>query len=198
MIDILAIGTYPGDIEIGCGGILAAMSKKNRRILAVDLVPGAASHFLNHDRISLDFSPNDIADTYEGRVKLVEVLRTYQPKLVLAPHWEESVAGQMMRYACRFARFAKILPSHPIHRPDGILHYLFPFQTFSADVIMDVSGSIEEWKSLIEMHCLKEAVIQVSACFGIMMGVEYAQVLVKGNPIVVNELMDISRGTMEI
>ena len=110
----------------------------------------------------------------------------------------------MVRYACRYARFAKILPDLPIHWVGGILHY--PPPTYdNVDFIIDVSDHVETWKKMMRCHasqmetfdyddwCLRRA-----SKLGVLIGKPYAQGLVKGNPIVVDDVMSIAAGTREI
>jgi N-acetylglucosamine malate deacetylase 1 len=226
MIDIVAFGAHPDDIEFGCGGILAKASSQGHSILLVDLTIGEkatngspevrrqegknAARAINAERIVLDFPDCEIFDTYEGRLKLVRVIREYRPKLVLAPSWkgeqthpDHIACGQMARYACRFARFAKILPELPIHRVEGILHYIS--QAERAEILIDVSSAMDLWKKMMEAHQSQlntfpyiEWVVRQAAFYGTMIGKPYAQGLIAGNPIEVEDIMSISKGTREI
>src|ERR1700722_3553530 len=101
MVDILAFGAHPDDIEFGCGGILAKAVGRGHTVLFVDLTSGEkgsngtpairekeareAARLVGAERLFLGFVDCEIVDTYEGRLKLVQVLREYKPRLVLAP-----------------------------------------------------------------------------------------------------------------
>jgi LmbE family N-acetylglucosaminyl deacetylase len=127
--DIMAIGAHPDDIEFGCGGILAKMAAEGKKVLLVDLTSGEkgtngtkeirqlegheAAKTIGAERIFLDFKDCEIFDTYEGRLKLVEIIRTYRPSLVIAPLWKGEMnhpdhiaTGLMARAAFRYARLA--------------------------------------------------------------------------------------------
>jgi N-acetylglucosamine malate deacetylase 1 len=227
MIDILAFGAHPDDTEFGCGGILAKASAQGQRILVVDLTSGdkgtngtpeirrkegeAASKIIGAERLTLDFNDCEILDTYEGRLKLVKVIREYRPRLILAPMWKGEMnhpdhiaCGIMARYACRYARFAKILPEVPIYTPEGILHYP-PSAYDTPTFLIDVSEHVEVWKQMMHAHQSQlltypfvERVLSNAAKFGILIGKAYAQGLVSGNPIAVEDLMTICRGTREL
>lgn len=227
MVDILAIGAHPDDIEFACGGILAKMASQNKKIVMVDLTSGekgtngtpdqrrreseAASALIGANRVFLDFVDCEIADTYEGRLKIVKVIREYKPRLVIAPMWEGGqnhpdhiACGKMVRYACRYARFAKILPEDPIHWVEGILHYPPPTLE-SVDFIVDVSDHVEKWKEMMRCHASQMETfnyddwnLRLASKLGVLIGTSYAQGLVKGNPVVIEDVMEVSRGTREI
>lgn len=177
--------------------------RKEEAILAAETI-GAKCIFL-------DFVDCEVFDTYEGRLKLVRALREYKPKLVLAPAWsgemthpDHNACGSMARYACRYARFAKILPELPIHRVDGILHYLSRVGGIS-EFLIDVSDYVEVWKKMMGSHASQlntmpyhEIVLKNAIQLGSMMGCAYAQGLISGNPVIIEDIMSIRQGIREI
>lgn len=227
MTDIIAFGAHPDDIEFGCGGILAKASAQGYKVLIVDLTLGdkatngtpeirrqegaAAAALIGAERIVLNFRDCEIFDTYEGRLELVRVLREYRPRLILGPLWtgtlnhpDHLALGQMARHACRYARFANILPELPAHWPEGILHYL-PQEGFTPDFIIDVSEHVEKWKQMMLCHKSQHRtfpyadwLIRQAAKTGDAIGVAYAQGLKAGNPVVIDNVMAVCRGTREI
>lgn len=227
MVDILALGPHPDDVEFGCGAILAKAAAKGYSVMIADLTAGekatngnpalrrsegeAAALSIGAKRVFLDFKDCEILDSYEGRLKLVAVIREYRPQLVLAPMWkgernhpDHIACGLMARYACRYARFSKILPDIPPHRPNGILHYL-PHAGQEADFIIDVSLYVEAWKRMMDCHRSQmltmpyaEMALKHAANCGAMIGRPYAQGLIKGNPVVVEDVLAISLGTIEL
>jgi bacillithiol biosynthesis deacetylase BshB1 len=227
MVDILAFGAHPDDIEFGCGGILAKMAAENKSIVMVDLTLGDkgtkgtpsirkqegenASCLIGAQRLFLDFLDCEIIDSYEGRLKLVEVIRTYKPKLVLAPLWkgeqthpDHIACGIMARYACRYARFGKILPEIPLHRPEGILHYVH-LNCETADFLIDISPEVTIWQEMMSCHKSQlenfnymDWQLRQASKLGLLIDKKYAQGLVKGNPIEVHDLFAIIKGTREI
>lgn len=227
MVDILVFGAHPDDIEFGCGGILAKMASQGKTIVMVDLTLGekgtlgtpkmrqeesiAAARVIGAERVFLEFEDCEIFDTYEGRLSLVNVIRQYQPRLVLAPYWkgeqthpDHLACGRMARYACRYARFAKILPNIPIHRPEGILHYPY-LSCQEVDFIIDISPQVDLWKKMMAcyqsqhgLHDYSEWNLRVAAQYGLMIRKPYAQALIKGNPIEVDDIMLVAKGSAEI
>lgn len=227
MTDILAFGAHPDDLEFACGGILAKMAAQGKSIVMCDLTLGEkgtngtpdirrkesenASSLIGAKRLFLDFSDCQIQDDYEGRLKLVRVIREVKPKLVLAPLWEGTAnhpdhlaTGSLARAACRFARFRKILPDIAPHKVDGILHYLPP-SAEKTDFIIDVSDHVEIWKEMMRTHTSQmdtfpydEWNLRFAAKLGMLIDVPYAQGLVKGTPIVIDDIMQISCSIREI
>lgn len=100
-LDVVAVGAHPDDVEIGCGGTLAMLVKQGYRVGIVDLTDGeptpgspgpehrlaeaaeAAAILGVQVRHTLNLPNRRLFDTYEARVALAKVFRTYRPKLVL-------------------------------------------------------------------------------------------------------------------
>lgn len=226
MVDILAIGAHPDDIEFGAGGILAKAVAAGQTVAMCDLTLGqrgtngtpairkqeaiAAAKLLGAEREFLDFEDCEVSDCCEGRTELARVIRHYKPRLVLAPmfdgvrnHPDHVATGLLARNACRYARFRNILPKTPIHTVDGILHY--PQGGCPPDFLVDVTPHLEMWKALINCHTSQlqsrpylDWVLAGARTNGISIGCEYAQGLVKGNPIVIDNILQVSRGTREL
>lgn len=227
MIDILVFGAHPDDIEFGCGGILVKAASQKKTIVMADLTIGEkatngvpeirrqeaqeAAAVIGAKRIGLDFKDCEVFDTYEGRLKFVRAIREFRPRLVLAPMWkgeqthpDHLACGLMARYACRYARFRTILPELPPHQIGAILHYPSGSEE-KIDFIIDVSDHYELWKLMMEKHqsqmktfAYAEWVTKFAARLGTFIGKPYAQGLISGNPIVIEDLHDISLGTREI
>lgn len=226
MTDIVAFGAHPDDIEFGCGGILAKAASQGHSIVIVDLTTGekatngtpdirckeaqAAAQLIGATRLTLDFADCEVFDSYEGRLKLMRIIRKYRARLVLAPAWDgvqnhpdHLACGIMARHACRYARFANIEPEIPAHRPDGILHYLPRGR--EPDILIDVSESVDLWRQMMETHQSQmrtlpysEWMLKNAANYGIMINRPYAQGLISGNPIVVDDVMSVAKGTNEV
>lgn len=227
MVDILAIGAHPDDVEFGCGGILAKAAAQGRSILIADLSIGekstngtpeirqkegqTAANVIGAKRIVLDFVDCEFYDTYENRLKLVSLFRTWRPRLILAPIWkgeqnhpDHIACGLLARYACRYARFAKILPEISVWEPEGILHYL-PHAGGKAEILVDVSAHVNTWKDMMAAHASQYQtypysswVLRQAAFWGGLIDKEYAQGLVAGNPIEIDDVMTVSRAAREL
>lgn len=227
MVDIMAFGAHPDDIEFGCGGLLCRQSVLGQSIVMVDLTLGqkgtngtpeqrrdeglAAAERIGATREVLNFQDCEVQDTPDARLDVVRAIRTHQPKLLLAQNWKSPIqhpdhvaAGRIVQAAARLARFKNILPNLPIHHVEGILYYPGPMCE-QTGFLIDISDYVEQWKELILAHksqhltynylnrCLAGA-----ARWGAMMGTEYAQNLIAHNPVVVNNVMQVAKGTIEL
>lgn len=227
MVDVLALGAHPDDIEFGCGGILAKLASQNKSLVLVDLTCGEkgtqgtppirreegikAAKLLNAERHYLDFKDCEVIDDYESRLKVVSVIRKFKPKVILAPYWkgeqnhpDHFACGLLARYACRYARFAKILPEIPIHRASNILHYLHP-AFMEPDFLFDITDHLELWKQMMACHSSQlkgvpysDQVLRRASWLGSLIDTPYAQGLFKGHPVVIDDLMSLSVGSKEI
>lgn len=227
MVDILAIGAHPDDVEFACGAILAKEADRGKSIVIADLTLGqkgshgtpeirrkegeAAAAVIGAKRVFLDFEDCEVFDGHEERLKLVRLFREFQPKLVIAPMWEgvqnhpdHLATGILARHACRYSRFRNILPELPIHWVEGILHYPPP-SSDAVDFIIDVTPYVETWMEMIRCHQSQMETfpydqwnLKIASKLGVLINVEYAQGLVKGNPIVIDDVMSVSKGAREI
>lgn len=227
MVEIMAFGAHPDDVEFGCGGVLCKAVAQGHKVVIVDLTLGdkgtqgtpeirreeglKAAKVIGAERIYLDWGDCELQDSYEGRVELTRLIRAYRPKLLLAPTWkgemnhpDHHACGQLVRYAARYARFQKILPELPVHTPEGVLHYLFPGETLP-DFLVDVSDVIEQWQTMMACHVSQLRGrnyegwnLRTAAFYGVMAGCNYAQGFVQGNPRVVDDIMQLSKGTWSI
>src|SRR3954470_1466748 len=100
-LDFLAVGAHPDDVEIACGGTLAALARKGYKVGIVDLTDGeptplspgpdvrleearrAAEVLGVHARINLNLPNRRLFDNFESRVALAKVFRRHRPKMIL-------------------------------------------------------------------------------------------------------------------
>ncbi len=100
-LDVIAVGAHPDDVEIACGGTLASLVRQGYRVGIVDLTDGEptphspgpeerlreareAARILGvHERKTLELPNRRLFDSFEARVSLAMVFRTYRPKIVL-------------------------------------------------------------------------------------------------------------------
>ncbi|MCK5573296.1 MAG: bacillithiol biosynthesis deacetylase BshB1, partial [Bacteroidetes bacterium] len=102
-LDVLAIGAHPDDVELASGGTVAKLVKQGRKVGIVDLTRGelgtrgsreirekeaaAATRALGADvRENLELPDGDIVNNAENRVKLIRLIRRYQPEILLFPY----------------------------------------------------------------------------------------------------------------
>lgn len=165
VLDVLAIGAHPDDVELGCGGTLALLARAGRRVGIVHLTRGesgtrgteetrraeaeAAAEVLG--AASLDF-----LDCGDGRLRhgeaeedaLIALLRRHRPDLVLGPtpsdrHPDHGRAHRLVADACFYAGLAgrKLegdAAGLPPHRPASMLAYM-QHDPFDVSLVVDVT-----------------------------------------------------------
>jgi bacillithiol biosynthesis deacetylase BshB1 len=227
MVDILAFGAHPDDVEFGCGAILAKMAKEGKSVAIVDLTCGdkgtngtveirkkegeKAAAVIGATREFLQFRDCEVQDSYEGRLEIVRVIRTYRPKLVIAPicigeqnHPDHIACGKLVRAAVRYANFKNILPQINTHKCEGVLHYPGPCDD-KVNFIIDVTPYYDLWKEMMGAHQSQFKTfdyidwnVKRAARLGVMIQVPFAQGLIALNPVIVDDVMTICRGSKEL
>lgn len=100
-LDVMAVGAHPDDIEIACGGTLAALVDAGYKVGIIDLTDGeptplspgpdvrlaeakAAGEALGvHIRTLLHLTNRRLFDSFDARVKLAIEFRKHKPKVVI-------------------------------------------------------------------------------------------------------------------
>src|SRR5829696_3508215 len=99
-LDILAIGSHPDDVELGCSGTLIAEIKRGKKVGIVDLTQGElgtrgtvetryreaaeAAHIMGISvRENLKLRDGFFQNDEAGQMQLIRVLRKYKPGIVI-------------------------------------------------------------------------------------------------------------------
>ena len=178
-LDILAFGAHPDDVEISAGATLLKYSAEGKSIGIVDLTEGElgtrGSIELRHQeakaagemlklkaRKNLNLGDGVFEISYENKVKVIELIRLYQPNIILANsvsdrHPDHSRAAQLISDACFLSGLDKIKTEHEgvsqeKHRPKILLNYIQDYY-LTPDVILDVSSHGDQKVDLIK--CFK-------------------------------------------
>ena len=158
-VDILAFSPHPDDVDLGCGGTLAALARRGRSFGIVDLTRGemgtrgtpeireseareAARILGARFRETLDLGDGDLRTDRAAELRVVEAVRRARPRLILAPlpadrHPDHARAGRLVPEAAWYAGLAKLETGLPPHRPDQVIFYaayVFAPPTFLVDV----------------------------------------------------------------
>lgn len=158
-VEILAFGPHPDDVELGCGGTLAALSRRGTSFGIVDLTRGemgtrgspeerareageAAGILGARFRANLDLGDGDLRTDRAAQRLVVDVVRQARPRLVLAPlvadrHPDHVRASRLVADASWYAGLSKLDTGLPPHRPDQVVFYaayVFATPTFLVDV----------------------------------------------------------------
>jgi N-acetylglucosamine malate deacetylase 1 len=163
--DVLAVGAHPDDVELGCGGLLAALGRKGRTTGILDLTRGEAgtrgspreraTEGVEAARIlgalfrdALDLGDGNLRTDREAELRVIERIRLRRPRLVLAPlpadrHPDHVRAGRLVTDASFYAGLRSLVTDLPPHRPQQVVYYPSTFlaePTFLVDVseVLDV------------------------------------------------------------
>jgi len=176
IVDILAIGVHPDDIELSCTGTLLAHAKKGYTFGLLDLTRGelgtrgsaaqrdeeaanSASLMGASFRQNLSMKDGKFQVDHTHKTQIIEIIRWCKPKLVLANalsdrHPDHGRAAKLIADACYYAGLRKWestyegIPQAP-HRPDNVLHYIQDYYQ-TPDVVVDISEHFEH-----KLACIK-------------------------------------------
>ncbi|MCP4505346.1 MAG: LmbE family protein [Fuerstiella sp.] len=158
-LDVIAVGAHPDDVEIACGGTLAAMVRQGLRVGIVDLTDGeptplspgpevrleearTAAEILGvHIRETLDLPNRRLFDGFEERIELAKVFRRYRPSLVMgiadkAPlaspdHWQAMQITDAAIFYSRLTKWDELFENLPVHRIQKQIWYPLGLQNLS-------------------------------------------------------------------
>ncbi|MEE8483896.1 MAG: bacillithiol biosynthesis deacetylase BshB1 [Nitrospinota bacterium] len=174
MVDILAVGAHPDDVEIGAGGIIAAVVRNGKSAAILDLTNGEptpkgtpetrakeaekARSLLNaQTRITLDLKNRELMDTVEARVKVAEVYRQLKPEVLLLPYWEDAhpdhIQASHLSQAARFvAKYTKTSMKGEPYYPTKVFYYFCTHlkKDLQAPLVFDISETFD-----IKMEAIK-------------------------------------------
>jgi len=177
-LDILAFGAHPDDVEISAGATLLKYAKEGKSIGIIDLTEGElgtrgnvekryqeaqeASEILQLKiRKNLQLGDGVFDVSHENKMKVIELIRLYQPQLVLANslmdrHPDHGRAAQLVSDACYLSGLDKIKTSYEginqeKFRPELLLHYIQDYN-LTPDLILDVSETGVQKIDLIKCY----------------------------------------------
>ncbi len=172
-VDVLAIGAHPDDVELGCGGTLLALAKLGKSSAVIDLTRGelgsrgtprqrvqeaqSAARLLGLAfRENLQLEDGEITVTREARLRLIEIIRTCRPRLVITHsatgHPDHGQTCRLVREAVHHSGLARIGAGGERHRPDKIAYWLEFRQSRSPEIVVDVSGVYEEKEAVLRCY----------------------------------------------
>jgi len=175
-LDILAIGVHPDDVELSCSGTLLKHIDMGKKIGLLDLTRGelgtrGSAEIRDQEaadsarlmgalvrdnlRMADGFFKNDKAN----QLKIVQILRKYQPEIVLANalsdrHPDHGRAAKLVHDACFLSGLIKI-PTNDADgklqdrwRPKALYHYIQDYD-LKPDFVVDITPHMEKKLELI-------------------------------------------------
>lgn len=169
-VDILAIGAHPDDVELGCGGTVAKLISQGKKVAVVDLTQGElgtrgtnitraeeaaeASKTLGiAARENLKMKDGFLTNSEENQMKIVKIIRKYQPEIVFANaiedrHPDHAKAAKLVSDACFLSGLVKIETvaegeSQKAWRPKQVFNYI-QWKNIEPDFVVDISDFMEQ------------------------------------------------------
>ena len=152
LLDVIAVGAHPDDVEIGCGGCLAQLVRQGYRVGIVDLTDGeptpgspgpearlaearrAADTLGATVRVTLNLPNRRLFDTFEARVLLANQFRTYRPKLVLGmagktpmaspDHYQAALITEAAVFYSKLSKWEEHFEGRPPHALPTLMYYI--------------------------------------------------------------------------
>lgn len=162
-LDVLAIGSHPDDVELGCGGTLALLSGQGLKVGILHLTRGEAgtrgtvverrseaeeaAHTLGASVLEfMDCGDGRLCHGEEQEDELISHLRRWRPELVLAPapadrHPDHGRAHRLVEDSSYYAGLARRGSGEP-HRPAAVFSYM-QHDPFEPSFIVDVTATWE-------------------------------------------------------
>jgi N-acetylglucosamine malate deacetylase 1 len=178
-LDILAIGSHPDDVELGCSGTLISEVQKGKKVGIVDLTQGelgtrgtietryqeaadAAKIIGLAARENLKMRDGFFRNDEEHQMQLIQVIRKYQPEIVIANiledrHPDHGKGGWLAYDACFLSGLQQVKTKdeggneQEKWRPKMLLHYIQD-RFYEPDFIYDISHVWEQRMESIKAY----------------------------------------------
>ena len=232
-IDILAFGAHPDDVECAAAGIILKTISRQGKVVIADLTKGELGSFGDEHtrnkeaaeaskklglfaREQLNLMDGNIENTHENRLKVIHIIRKYQPKIILANavfdrHSDHKKAADLIREASFLSGLRKIETYHDGKaqhkwRSRAVYHYIQDYY-IKPDVVVDISDFFNQKTDVIKaydtqfvtaadpsavgiLNLLKQ-IESTNQIFGRAIGVKYAEGFTCERYIGTKDLMDL-------
>lgn len=168
-LDILAFGSHPDDVELGCSATIAKEVHLGRKVGIIDLTQGelgtrgsaetrkkeakAAAKILGVSvRENLEFVDGFFVNDKQHQLEVIKMIRKYQPNIILCNatedrHIDHGRGSQLVSDACFLSGLMKIETelngkSQQQWRPKQVYHFI-QWKHIEPDFVVDVSGFMD-------------------------------------------------------
>jgi N-acetylglucosamine malate deacetylase 1 len=233
--EVLAIAAHRDDVEQTCGGTLLKLHAQGLRTAILDLTRGeagtrgsaaqrekeaaeAAKILGVAWRETLDIPDGRVENTWQNRVKIVEVVRRVRPRVVILPYWtgrhpDHYITSTLGYEACFVSGLAKLETGAPAYRPFKIV-YASLYADVRPSFVVDISPFIEDrhralmaYKSqyanqaagsglFVPEEQIRERTFAEARHYGLLGGVRYAEPFVQKEVGLVDDLTMIPVASM--
>ncbi|NTS43491.1 bacillithiol biosynthesis deacetylase BshB1 [Flavisolibacter sp. BT320] len=178
-LDILAIGSHPDDVELGCSGTLINEVKRGKKVGIIDLTQGelgtrgtietryqeaadAARIMGLSVRENLKMRDGFFRNDEDHQKQLIKIIRKYKPEIVIGNiledrHPDHGRAGWLIYDACFYSGLRQIKTvgdngeEQEKWRPKMLLHYIQD-RFYEPDIILDVTDVWEDRMEAIKAY----------------------------------------------
>lgn len=232
-VDILAFGAHPDDVECAIVGTILSQIQRGNKVAIIDLTRGElgssgtveirnnetieASKVLGiKNRENLEFEDGFIENNKTSKLKIIEIIRKYQPEIILATaindrHPDHEIASKLILEASFLSGLVKIktkinnkqqLP----HRPVVVYHYIQDL-LIKLDFVIDISHTFDVKMQAIKAYksqflqsnniepnganALLKQIEATNSIFGRAINVKYAEGFTINRYIGTNDIMNL-------
>lgn len=169
MVDVLAFGAHPDDVELGCAGTMLRFADAGLSTAVVDFTAGergsrgtaetraleaeAATQLMALSfRETLTFADSQVVADLALRRAAIDAIRRHRPRIVLAPlpgdlHPDHGAVGQAVADAFYPSGMLNVEATGRPHRPQKLFHY-FMHDERPTQLVVDVSSV---WERRLEV-----------------------------------------------
>jgi len=165
-LDVLAVGAHPDDMELGCGGTIAKMVSKGKKVGIIDLTRGEmgtrgtvetrkqesseASRILGISvRENLQFRDGFLVNDEKHQLEVIKIIRKYQPDILITNaaedrHPDHERTAKLVYDSQFLSGLRKVETSlngepQQVWRPKHIF-YCIQWNETKPDFVIDISG----------------------------------------------------------
>jgi N-acetylglucosamine malate deacetylase 1 len=171
-LDILAIGSHPDDVELGCGATIAKEIANGKKVGIIDLTRGelgtrgtaesrdeeskVAAKILGLTiRTNMEFADGFFVNDRKHQIELIKMIRKFKPDIVLCNaiddrHIDHAKGSKLVSDSCFLSGLLKIDTKcesvdgwQEPWRPKHVYHYI-QWKNLEPDFVVDVSGFIDK------------------------------------------------------
>ncbi|XLS30548.1 bacillithiol biosynthesis deacetylase BshB1 [Flavobacteriaceae bacterium M23B6Z8] len=179
-LDILAFGSHPDDVELGCGATLAKEIASGKKVGIIDLTRGelgtrgtpeirdqeasdAADALGVIIRENMEFADGFFVNDKVHQLEIIKMIRKYQPEIVLCNaiddrHIDHAKGSKLVSDSCFLSGLVKIDTKEEggdewqeAWRPKVVYHYI-QWKNITPDFVVDVTGFIDKKSEAIKAY----------------------------------------------